>query len=77
METEIQLIEYNNEYSIELPIQERIKDCLNKIKRKRYDVKSKRWLIMKDQKDLFSKTLKSFANVTVAKIIVKILTMMR
>ena len=67
MESEIKLIEYNNEYSIEIPLQDRIKDCLNKIKRKRYDSKSKRWLIMKDQKDTFSKALKSYANVTISK----------
>ena len=67
MESEIKLIEYNNEYSIELPIQERIKECLNKIKRKRYDTKSKRWLIMKDQKDVFTKAIKTYANITFAK----------
>jgi len=65
---QVRLVELANEYVVELPIQQKIQDAIFELKKKRFDKRIGRWVISKEEKDKFSRTLKPITRVSVSKV---------
>ena len=65
---QVRLVELANEYVVELPIQQKIQDAIFDLKKKRFDKRIGRWVISKEDKDKFSKTMKPLGRICVSKV---------
>lgn len=65
---QVRLVELNDEYVIELPIQQKIQEAILELKKKRFDKRISRWVIPKEERDRLTKSLKPLTRVSLSKI---------